>query len=121
MGEPLSPQTSLERRVSWAAFFSAIVLGWVLLWALGWSIGLSEDDGDLPAHALWRECPRVDDQAGWVLIGVGLLTVAGVMLIARAIRRSGWRQIGLWAGFFLLVDALLMVQYLRFFVPWRCD
>ena len=63
----------------------------------------------------------MDDQASWVLIGLGLLTVAGVILTGRAIRRGGCWQIGLWAGFFLIADALPMVQYLGFFVPWRCD
>ena len=118
---PGPPQSSAERWVSWTAFVAAIVLGWVMLWALGWSIDFAVEDGDLPAHALWRECPGLDNQAAWVLIGLGLLAVAGVQLIGRAIRRGGWWQIGLWAGFFVIVDALLMFQYLRFFVPGGCD
>lgn len=121
MSEPLCPPSSLERWVSWTAFVSALVLGLVLLWALGWSIDLAVDDGDLPAHALWRECPEVDNQVALVLIGLGLLAVTGVQLIGRARWRGGWSQIGLWAGYLVIVDALLMFQYLRFFVPGGCD
>ena len=107
--------------MSWVVLFGALALGWVLLWTLGWSTDFAVDDGDLPAHALWRECPEVDNQVAWVLIGAGLLAVAGVKLIGRAIRRDGWWQIGLWAGFFVIADTLLMFQYLRFFVPAGCD
>jgi hypothetical protein len=28
--------------------------------------------------------------------------------------RGGWWQVGSWAGFILIADALLMVQYVRF-------
>ena len=35
-------------------------------------------------------------------------------MIARAMNRGGWRQVGLWAGFILIADTLLMLQYMRF-------
>ena len=123
MGEPLSPPSSTERWVSWLVFFSAIVLGWVLLWALGWSIDLAVSDEEYPAHAPWRGCDALGNQQLLSLVSIGLLVLAGVKLIGRAIRRDGWWQIGLWAGFLLIADALLMLQYLRFFVAGAvaCD
>ncbi len=123
MSESLTPQrSSIERWLSWAVFFLALALGWVLLWALGWSIDFAVDDGELPAHAMSRECPGLDNAYFFPIVGLGLLAVAGVKLIGRAIRRGGWWQIGLWAGLVVIADALLMFQYLRFFVPLAgCD
>ena len=113
MGEPLSPPSGVERWVSWVAFFSAIVLGWVLLWALGWSRGFGPIGSDGPAHAMTRNpCERFD--VVLILGGVALAVVAAVKLIARGMNRGGWWQVGLWAGFLLIVDALLMFQYVRF-------
>jgi hypothetical protein len=113
-----SPQSIVERLVSWVALLAAIVLGWVLLWALGWSIDLKVDDDASPVHALWRECPGLESQQQLVIIGVGLLVLVGVTLIARAVRRKGWWQVGLWAGFLVMVDLFLMLQYLRYVLPW---
>jgi hypothetical protein len=104
--------------VSWVALFSAIVLGWLLLWALGWSIDLRTDDDTFPVHALSRACPGLESQQQLVIVGVGLLVLVGVTLIARAMRRERWRHIGLWAGMLVLVDALLLLQYLRMLLPW---
>jgi hypothetical protein len=106
--------------VSWAVLFLAFGLGWVLLWALGWSIDLGVDDGELPAHAMWRECPGLNNAQLFPIVGIGLLAVAGVKLLGRARRRGGWWQIGLWAGLVVIADALLMLQYLRF-LPAGCD
>ncbi len=102
--------------VSWGAFVSAVVLGWVLWWALGRSYKLNVALWERPAHALWRECSR-QTQVFFLVVGIGLLVLAGATLIARAIRAGGWRQIGLWAGILLIVDALLIVQYLRYVMP----
>ena len=123
MSEPLTPSPPrTERWLSWAAFLVALALGWVSLWALGWSIDLAAEDRELPAHALWRKCPGLDNQQFLSLVVIGLLTAAGVTLIRRGRRRGGWGQVDLWAGFVLIADALLMVQYLRYFLPTPlCD
>ncbi len=106
--------------MSWVALFVALALGRALLRATGWSIDFAVDDLDL-WPTMWSECPRVDVQAAWVLIGLGLLAVGGLKPIGRARPRGGWWQIGLWAGFFVIVDALLMFQYLRYMLPAGCD
>ena len=119
MGEPgTPPPSSVERWVSWAAFFSAIVLGWVLLWALGWSRGFGPIGSDGPAHAMTRYDPcETPGQAVLLLAGMVLTAVAAVKLITSAMKRGGWWQVGLWAGFILIADTLLMFQYMRF-IAW---
>ena len=119
------PPSSVERWVSWVALFGALALGWLLLWAFGWSIDFAADDGPARwgqpvrtglAHAMTREpCERWD--RGFFQLGMVAAAVAGVTLIARAIRRGGWWQVGLWLGFALIADALLMAQYVRLVPP----
>jgi hypothetical protein len=86
-----------------------------MLWALGWSIDFDVDNSDGPAHAMTRvPCERFDVLL--ILVGVALVAAAAAAasLIARAMMRGGWWQVGSWAGFILIADALLMVQYVRF-------
>ena len=117
---PPTPPSSVERWVSWVAFFSAIVLGLVLLWALGWSRGFGPIGSDGPVHAMTRApCERPD--VALLLAGVALAGVGGVSLIARARKRGGWWQVGLWAGFILIADTLLMFQYMRFIPNPPCN
>jgi hypothetical protein len=105
--------------VSWALFCLAIVLGLVLLWALGWSSGFGAIGSDGPAHAMTRDqCEGTD--VVMILGGVGLAVFAAVKLIERAMNRDGWWQVGLWAGFLLIVDAVLMAQYVRFLLGVPC-
>jgi hypothetical protein len=115
MSDPSTrPPSSVERWVSWIALFGSLALGWVLLWALGWSIDVAVDDSDGLAHAMTRDpCPRPDYAMFLLVVGMASAGVAGVALIARAMHRGGWWQIGLWVGFILIADALLMFQYVR--------
>jgi hypothetical protein len=105
--------------MSWVVFFAALALGWVLLWALGWSIDLAAD-ADWPAHAMTRD-PCDDAHVALFLLGVALAVSAAAGFIARGIQRRGWWQIGLWAGFVLIADALLMVQYVRLLPNPPCN
>jgi hypothetical protein len=89
------------------------------MWAVGWPIDVRVSDEDLPAHAAWRECPMLDDQLYLYILGIGLLVLAATTLIARAITLGGWRQIGLWAGLLVMVDAVLMLQYVRYLMPLK--
>jgi len=116
MGEPLSPPSGAERWVSWVAFVAALVLGWVMLWALGWSRGFGPIGSDGPAHAMTRDWCDGSHRV-LLLAGGALAVLAAVKLIARAMKRGGWWQVGLWAGFILIADTLLIIQYMRFIPP----
>ena len=87
-----------------------------MLWALGWSRGFGPIGSDGPTHAMTRSCDLTFDAA--LLLGGGglVLWVLAFFLIARAMNRGGWWQTGLWTGFILIADALLIFQYLRFLV-----
>lgn len=126
MSESSTPSpSSVERWVSWVVLAGALALGSVLLWAFGWSIDLAADDGPARwgqpartglAHAMTREpCERWD--RFFFQLGMVAAAVAGVTLIALAVLRGGWRQVGLWLGFILIADALLMAQYVRLIPP----
>jgi len=117
MSEPSTPPPSgVERWVSWVALLGAIVLGWVLLWALGWSRAFGPIGSDGPVHAMTRVRCEIGGVLGLLFFSAVFVAVAA-LLIGRAINRGGWWQAGLWAGFILIADALLVAQYTRFLLP----